>query len=84
MTLSDQKQAQGLNEGAFTHAGHTTQTQPKCTTGVGQHGREQVVSPCSMIGPGGFQQGDGLGHAATLNHRIPLQQARQNRLGLGV
>jgi hypothetical protein len=31
-----------------------------------------------MIGPGGFQQGDGLGHAAALYHRITLQQTRQN------
>jgi hypothetical protein len=82
--LSDQKQTQGLNEGAFTHAGHATQTQPKCATSVGQHGREQVIRPRSVIRSGGFQQGDGFGHAAALNHRIPLQQARQNGLGLWV
>jgi hypothetical protein len=37
-----------------------------------------------MIRPGRFQQGDGFGHAAALNNRIPLQQARQNGLGLWV
>jgi hypothetical protein len=51
---------------------------------VGQHGREQVIRPRSVIRSGGFQQGDGFGHAAALNHRIPLQQARQNGLGLWV
>jgi hypothetical protein len=84
MSMSDQKQTQGFNESAFTHAWHATQAQPKSPTRVGQHGGEQVVSPCSMIGPSGFQQGDGLGHAAALYDRITLEQTRQNGLGLWI
>jgi hypothetical protein len=90
VTQDHQVQPQGFNECTFANARHTADAQPERFPGVGQQVSEQLVRLCTVIGPGGFKQRDGLGHAAALRTALAagnvlkhdLQVRRHGRTGL--
>jgi hypothetical protein len=49
----------------------------KALAGVRQQGGEQLVGLRAVVGPGGLQQGDGLGHGAALHGRAAVHDALQ-------
>ena len=55
--------------------GSTADPQAKGAAGGGQQGCEQFVSLGAVVGAGGLQQRDGLGHGAALLSRRALQDA---------
>ena len=73
VALADQLQAQGFDEGGFADARHAADAQAEGFAGVGQQGGEQRVGARSVVGAGGFEQGDGLGDGAALALGIAVQ-----------
>ena len=73
MTLCNQKQTQGFNEGGLTHTRHTTDTESKRFARMRQQAREQFICQHSIRWQCGLEQGNGLGHGTALNRRLTLQ-----------
>ena len=75
MAFADQVQPQRFNERAFAHARHATNAQAQGAACVGQQGRQQFIALRTVVGAGGFQQGNGLGHGPALHGRVAVQNA---------
>ena len=69
-------QAQRLDEGALAHTGHTADAQAERPPGVRQQPGQQRIGLLAVVGPGGLQQRDGLGHRAALDGRRTANDAR--------
>ena len=67
MALADQVQAQCLDEGALAHAGHAADAQSESAAGVRQKPGQQRIGLLAVVGAGGLQQRDGLGHGTALD-----------------
>ena len=74
MTQTDQVQPQSFDESALAHPRHATDAQTKRAAGVRQQRGEQGIALFAVIGSGGLQQGDGLGHGTALAHGLMPQQ----------
>jgi hypothetical protein len=70
-----QVQAQGFDEGGFADARHAADAKAKRLARVRQQSGEQAVGLFTVVGPGGFKQGNGLGHGPALHGRVAAQDA---------
>ena len=73
MAFADQVQPQRFNERAFAHARHATNAQAQGAACVGQQGRQLFIALRTVVGAGGFEQRDGLGHCAALRGSLTVQ-----------